>query len=243
MRPTRGSSTRRAFEVDESALTGESLPVTKRAEPVAADAPLAERGSMLYAGTGVTRGHARGAVCATGSATELGQIAVLASESPPPPTPLTQRLGRLARQMVVAGVAITVLLGGVMLLRGERLHVAFLTAVAVAVAAVPEGLSATVTAALALGARAMARRGAIVRRLAAIETLGATTVICTDKTGTLTQNRIRVAELVPAEGYDEQALLEAAVLSSAAAHGRRRARRRPARDGAAPGRDRARRHP
>jgi len=152
---------------------------------------------MLYAGTGVTRGHGRGIVCATGATTELGQIEVLASEAEPPPTPLTRRLARLARQMVVAGVAITVVLGGVMLLRGEPLHVAFLTAVAVAVAAVPEGLAATVTAALALGARAMAQRGAIVRRLAAIETLGETSVICTDKTGTLTENRIRVAAADP----------------------------------------------
>jgi Ca2+-transporting ATPase len=206
----------RALEADESALTGESLPVSKHVRPVEPSAPLAERTSMLYAGTGVTRGHGRGIVCATGAQTELGQIEVLASEAEPPPTPLTQRLGRLARQMVVAGIAITVVLGGVMLVRGESLRVAFLTAVAVAVAAVPEGLAATVTAALALGARAMARRGAIVRRLAAIETLGETSVICTDKTGTLTENRIRVAGLRPAPGLDERALLEAAVLASTA---------------------------
>jgi len=206
----------RALEVDESALTGESLPVSKDARPVAAAAPLAERASMLYAGTGVTRGHGRGVVCATGPQTELGHIEVLASEAAPPPTPLTFRLGRLAQQMVVAGIVITVALGGVMLLRGEHLHVAFLTAVAVAVAAVPEGLAATVTAALALGARAMARRGAIVRHLSAIETLGETSVICTDKTGTLTENTIRVAGLLPAPGIDERALLEAAVLASTA---------------------------
>jgi Ca2+-transporting ATPase len=209
----------RSLEVDESALTGESLPVTKRAEPVAGDAPLAERASMLYAGSGVTRGRGRALVCATGAETELGRIEVLAAGAQPPPTPLTQRLGRLARQMVVLGVAITLALGGAMLARGEPLHAAFLTAVAVAVAAVPEGLAATVTAALALGARAMARRGAIVRRLAAIETLGETTVICTDKTGTLTENRIRVAELLPGPGVDELGLLAAAVLASPPRHG------------------------
>jgi calcium-translocating P-type ATPase len=205
----------RSLEVDESALTGESLPVAKDREQVAASAPLAERTSMLYAATSVTRGRGVGIVCATGADTEVGRIEVLAAEAAPPPTPLTVRLGRLARQMVVAGLLITLALAGAMLARGEPVHAAFLTGVAVAVAAVPEGLAATVTAALALGARAMARRGAIVRRLAAIETLGETTVICTDKTGTLTENRIRVAGLLPATGLDERALLEAAVLASA----------------------------
>jgi Ca2+-transporting ATPase len=206
----------RSLEADESALTGESLPVEKRVEQVSAGTPLAERASMLFAGTAMTRGRARAIVTATAAATELGRIQVLASEAKPPATPLTLRLGRLARQMVVVGVAITLALGAVMLLRGEPLHTAFLTSVAVAVAAVPEGLAATVTAALALGARAMARRGAIVRRLAAIETLGETTVICTDKTGTLTENRIRVAALRPVPGCDERTLLEAAVLASTA---------------------------
>ncbi len=153
-------------------------------------------------------------MCATGPGTELGAIEVLAAGAKAPPTPLTLRLARLARQMVVAGVAITVVLGGVILLRGGEREDAFLTAVAVAVAVVPEGLAATVTAALALGARAMAGRGAIIRRLAAIETLGETTVICTDKTGTLTENRIRVAALRPVAGVGEAELLEAAVLAS-----------------------------
>ncbi len=116
---------------------------------------------------------------------------MLAAHAPPPPTPLSRRLGRLARTMALMGAAITCVLFAVMLLRGSSVHEAFLTGVAVAVAAVPEGLAATVTTALALGAHAMARQGAIVRRLAAIETLGETSVICTDKTGTLTQNRIR----------------------------------------------------
>jgi P-type Ca2+ transporter type 2C len=202
------------LEVDESALTGESLPVTKRVDAVPVETPLAERTSMLYAGSGVTRGSCRLLVCATGAATELGQIETLASAAAPPPTPLARRLARLARQMVVVGVVVTILLGGAMLLRGEPLHEAFLVGVAVAVAAVPEGLAATVTVALALGARAMAPRGAIVRRLEAIETLGATTVICTDKTGTLTENRIRVAALRPAGGVEERELLAAAVLAS-----------------------------
>jgi Ca2+-transporting ATPase len=205
-----------SLEVDESALTGESLPVAKQVEPIAEATPLAERSCMLYAGTGVTRGRGRGLVCATGAETELGQIGMLAAAGAPPPTPLAVRLGLLARRMVIAGVCITLALAGVMLVRGEPLREAFLTGVAAAVAAVPEALSATVTIALALGAAAMARRGAILRRLAAIETLGETTVICTDKTGTLTQNRIEVAELMPAPGFDEGTLLAAAARASAA---------------------------
>jgi calcium-translocating P-type ATPase len=205
-----------SLEVDESALTGESLPVTKHAESVDREAPLAERASMLFAGTGVTHGGGRALVCETGSRTEVGAIGVLTASAKAPPTPLTQRLARLARQMVALGIGITVVLGGLILARGGAWEDAFLTAVAVAVAAVPEGLAATVSAALALGARAMAKRGAIVRRLAAIETLGETTVICTDKTGTLTENQIRVAALRPARGVDERALLEAAVLASGA---------------------------
>ena len=203
-----------SLEVDEAALTGESLPVAKQIEPVDVDTPLAEQASMIFAGTGVTRGRARALVCETGPRTQIGEIEILAATAKAPPTPLTLRLGRLARQMVVAGIAITVVLGGLILARGGSWDEAFLTAVAVAVAAVPEGLAATVTAALALGARAMARRGAIVRRLAAIETLGETTVICTDKTGTLTENQIRVAALRPANGIGESELLEAAVLAS-----------------------------
>jgi P-type Ca2+ transporter type 2C len=204
----------RALEVDESTLTGESLPVAKQVEPVDAATPLAERASMIFAGTGLTRGSATALVCATGRSTQLGAIQILAATAKAPPTPLTLRLGRLARQMALLGVAITVLLGALILARGGSWEDAFLTAVAVAVAAVPEGLAAIVTAALALGAQAMARRGAIVRRLAAIETLGETTVICTDKTGTLTQNQIRVAALRPARGVHEIELLEAAVLAS-----------------------------
>ena len=203
-----------SLEVDESALTGESLPVAKQIEPVDVDTPLAERASMIFAGTGVTRGNAEALVCETGPRTQIGEIEALTATAKAPPTPLTLRLGRLARQMVVAGIAITVVLAGLILVRGGTWDDAFLTGVAVAVAAVPEGLAAIVTAALALGARAMARRGAIVRRLEAIETLGETTVICTDKTGTLTENQIRVAGLRPADGVDESELLEAAVLAS-----------------------------
>ncbi len=204
------------LEVDESSLTGESLPIGKSVASVPAATPLADRSSMVYAGTGVTRGRGRAVVCSTGEATELGLISQLAAEAKPPPTPLQHRLGRLAREMVLLGTALTLLLAAAMLAQGSSLHRAFLVAVAVAVAAVPEGLAATVTVALALGARMMARRGAIVRRLSAIETLGETTVICTDKTGTLTENRIRLAGVVSVDGVPEREVLAAAVLASSA---------------------------
>jgi Ca2+-transporting ATPase len=202
--------------VDESALTGESVPVDKAIEPVSVETPLAERSSMAYAGSAVTRGRGRAIVTATGSATELGQIARLTEQAKPPPTPLQRRVRALTRLMVGFGVVVTVALGGAMLARGSSLEEAFLVGVSVAVAAVPEGLAATVTIALALGARAMADRGAIVRRLTAVETLGSATVIASDKTGTLTENRLRLAWEQPALGRDERELLAAAALASTA---------------------------
>lgn len=204
------------LEVDESLLTGESATVAKGSTAVAAVTPLAERTSMVYAGTGATRGSATAVVVATGAATEQGAIAQLADEAEPPPTPLQVRLGRLARWMVVLGLGVTVVLGAAMLARGESARDAFLVGVSVAVAAVPEGLAATVTIALALGSREMARRGAIVRTLSAIETIGEATVICTDKTGTLTENRLRLDRHEPAVGCGSDDLLWGAAAASAA---------------------------
>ncbi len=202
--------------VDESSLTGESVPFDKAIERVDEETPLAERSSMVYAGSAVTRGRGRALVTATGPATEFGQIAGLTEQAKPPPTPLQRRVGALTRLMVAFGVVVTVALGGAMLARGSSLEEAFLVGVSVAVAAVPEGLAATVTIALALGAREMAARGAIVRRLTAVETLGSTTVIASDKTGTLTENRLRLAGASPASGRDERELLAAAALASTA---------------------------
>jgi P-type Ca2+ transporter type 2C len=202
--------------VEEAALTGESVPVEKSPVPVALHTPLAERSAMVFAGTAVTRGRGHALVTGTGPGTEMGRIARLAATAKPPPTPLQRRIGGLARIMAAAGVAITVLLGGAMLARGSSLHEAFLVGVSVAVAAVPEGLAATVTIALALGARAMAKRGAIVRRLAAVETLGNATVVASDKTGTLTENTLRLAALEPIPGVEEIRLLTAALLASTA---------------------------
>ena len=202
--------------VDESLLTGESAPVDKAADAVEPQTPLAERRSMLYSGTGVTRGRARAIVTATGPRTELGQIAGLAAAAKPPATPLQRRLASLSRVMVALGVALTVLLTAGMLVRGAPLDEAFLVGVSVAVAAVPEGLAATVTIALAQGARAMAGRGAIVRRLAAVETLGSATVIATDKTGTLTVNQLRIVGVEPASGSRDEDVLDVGVLASTA---------------------------
>ena len=203
-----------SLELDESALTGESLPVAKAVDPVADGAALADRSPMVFAGTSVTRGHARGIVVDTGPRTELGRISLLADEAKPPMTPLQARLGRLSLAMGGVGLVLVVGLGAAMLARGESLEEAFLVGVSVAVAAVPEGLAATVTIALAIGSRQMAGRGAIVRRLPAIETLGEITLACTDKTGTLTENRLRVAAVLPASGRATEDVLAAAALAS-----------------------------
>ena len=202
--------------VDESTLTGESVPVDKDVGAVARRAPLAERTSMAYAGTAVTRGRGIVLVTATGAATELGRIAAMTEHAQPPPTPLQRRVAGLTRVMVLVGVVVTLALSGAMLADGESLQDAFLVGVSVAVAAVPEGLVATVTIALALGARTMAERGAIVRRLVAVEALGSATVIASDKTGTLTENRLRLAGLAPTHGNDEAQLISAAALASSA---------------------------
>jgi Ca2+-transporting ATPase len=205
-----------ALAVDESALTGESVPVDKVVAPTPEAAPLAERSSMVYAGSAVTRGAGRVFVTATGSGTELGRIAGLTAQAKSPPTPLQRRVRGLTRLMVGLGVVVTLALGGAMLARGSTAEEAFLVGISVAVAAVPEGLAATVTIALALGARAMAERGAIARRLTAVETLGSATVIASDKTGTLTENRLRLAAVHPVERADETRLIAAAALASRA---------------------------
>jgi P-type Ca2+ transporter type 2C len=204
------------LEVDESLLTGESYPVRKGAEAVPEGTELADRTSAVFAGSAVTRGRATAVATATGDGTEMGRVVRLANEAEPPPTPLQSRLQGLARIMVAVGIAVTLVLATGMLLRGEPLHEAFLVGVAVAIAAVPEGLAATVTIALSLGARAMASRGAIVKRLSAVETLGAATVIASDKTGTLTENQLRVAAVRPAPGLSETDVLAAALLASSA---------------------------
>ena len=203
-------------ETDESALTGESVPVAKGVVPVPASTALAERESMVYAGTGVTRGAGLALVVATANQTEQGRIASLTEGAAPPATPLEQRFARLAARLAAAGVGITVALAAAMLAQGESARESFLLGVSVAVAAVPEGLAATVTIALALGARELARRGAVVRTLSAIETIGEATVVCADKTGTLTENRLRLERVEPVAGVTRADVLRAAYAAAEA---------------------------
>jgi len=187
----------------EKALTGESEPAQKDADEVLPEqTPLAERRGMVYTGTAVATGTSRAVVVATGMQTEMGQIAALvASAESGEQTPLQARLARVGRILVFVSLGIVAVLFAMGLARGEPVLGLFLTAVSLAVAAVPEGLPAVVTVALALGVLRMARRRALIRHLPAVETLGSTSVICTDKTGTLTVGQMTVrALLVPAEG-------------------------------------------
>ena len=185
---------------DESTLTGESVPVTKRVEPVAPDAPVAERASLAFKGTTVVRGAGEAVVVATGTATELGRIASLVEEAGAEPSPLERRLERLGGQLVWVALGLAAAIAGAGVVAGREARVMVEMGVALAVAAVPEGLPIVATVALARGMWRMARRSALVTRLPAVETLGATTVILTDKTGTLTENRMAVARLALASG-------------------------------------------
>jgi len=183
------------LEVEESALTGESLPSAKSVTPADLDGSLGDRISMVFSGTTVAAGRGMAIVVGTGSDTEFGRIAgALAIEEPP--TPLQVELDRVGKRLaaLALGTAAVVFLAG--WTRGYSAETMFLTAVALAVAAIPEGLPAVVTITLAGGVQRMARRSAIVRRLPAVEALGAANVICTDKTGTLTHNQLSVVEMI-----------------------------------------------
>ncbi|MHB1202948.1 MAG: cation-translocating P-type ATPase [Acidithiobacillus sp.] len=192
------------LSVDESMLSGESLPVPKAALPRQRSATTdaaeeTQRQSMVYAGTLVTAGSGLGMALFTGAATEIGRIQALMTSLPPMQTPLLRRVNRLAGILSAAVLVLAALALAVGLSHGQGLESTLLAAVSLAVAIIPEGLPAVISITLALGVQRMARRGAILRQLPAVETLGSVTVICTDKTGTLTKNRMQVATALLAE--------------------------------------------
>jgi P-type Ca2+ transporter type 2C len=188
------------LRIDESALTGESVAVDKHTQPLQEPgATLGDRLNMAFKGTTAAHGRGRGLVVATGMATELGKVAGLLDRSTQPATPLQKRLAEFGRRLALVVLAICALIFVIGVLRGESPVLMVLTAVSLAVAAIPESLPAVVTVLLALGARRMVMHNALVRRLPSVETLGSVSTICSDKTGTLTQNRMQ-AEQVLADG-------------------------------------------
>ena len=216
----------RNLQIAEAALTGESIPVEKQPAALAREAILAERSNMAWSGTLVTAGQAQGVVVATGGKTELGRISDLIAKSQPLETPLTRKIAQFSRVLMYAILAFAVLAFVVGIVRGESVVETFKAAVALAVGAIPEGLPAAVTILLAIGMHRMSGRNAIIRKLLAVETLGSTTVVCSDKTGTLTQNQMTVREIragsstykVTGEGYDPQGRIVCVETESRAAN-------------------------
>ncbi|MBX3373065.1 MAG: HAD-IC family P-type ATPase [Phycisphaeraceae bacterium] len=190
------------LHTDEAALTGESLPVPKHVDPVPQDAAVGDRRCMVFGGTLVTSGSGTAIAVATGTRTELGRISELLGETRAPDTPLARRLAKLAAGITTAIIIVALLILAAGLLREYPLIDSLMAAITLAVAAIPEGLPAAITIASAIGIRRMARRNVIIRRLPAVETLGSVTVICTDKTGTLTRNEMTVQALcTPKQRY------------------------------------------
>jgi Ca2+-transporting ATPase len=204
-----------ALRIEEAALTGESVPVDKDAATLlASDAVLAERRNMVYSGTMVTAGRGTGLVVATGATTELGRIARLVESAVEQRTPLQNRLARFGRRLALIVIVICALIFVAGVTRGEPAALMFLTAISLAVAAIPEALPAVVSIALAFGARRMSREHALVRRLPCVESLGSVTVICSDKTGTLTENRLRVERLELVNEHERDRALQVLALNS-----------------------------
>lgn len=196
------------LQADESAMTGESLPVHKRSGGgLPPDTPLAERKNMVISGTVITGGRGKVAVTATGMDTEMGKIAGLLLNQDPGETPLQRKMGEVSKVLSLVCVGVCAVMFGVGMLQHRDILDMFLTAVALAVAAIPEGLPAIVTIVLAMGVSRMAKRNAIIKRLPAVETLGCASVICSDKTGTLTKNQMTVLEVwTPGGAFRQRAL-------------------------------------
>lgn len=214
------------LQVQEASLTGESVPVDKNVFAVASDATIGDRTDMIYSSCSVTYGRGEGVVVAVGEMTEVGKIAAMLQSVSELQTPMQKRLDQLGKILAVTALLICLVIFIVGALYGNNLFVMFMTAISLAVAAIPEGLPAVSTIVLAVGVQRLAKRNAIVRNLPSVETLGSTTIICSDKTGTLTQNKMTVTE-VYAEGelfvvdkYDQrmQQLLEVAVLANDASY-------------------------
>ncbi len=189
------------LKIQEAVLTGESVPVDKQTGAVEAEAPLGDRVCMAYSGTFVAAGQGAGVAVATGAEAELGRISTMMREVETLETPLTRQMRHFARQLtiIILGIA-AIAFAFAMLLRGYVLDEAFMLVVGLAVAAIPEGLPAIMTITLAIGVQRMAGRNAIIRRLPAVETLGSVSIICSDKTGTLTRNEMTVTAIVTADG-------------------------------------------
>ncbi|MGG5253008.1 cation-translocating P-type ATPase [Neobacillus sp. SM06] len=186
----------KSLEIEESALTGESVPAAKHSDPLSASNPgIGDMENTAFMGTMVTRGSGIGVVVATGMDTAMGQIANLLQNAESAQTPLQRRLEQLGKILIVAALLLTVLVVAIGVFQGQELYTMFLAGVSLAVAAIPEGLPAIVTVALSLGVQKMIKKNAIVRKLPAVETLGCASVICSDKTGTMTQNKMTVTHL------------------------------------------------
>ena len=184
------------LQVDESALTGESLPLVKEESLLSPDTVLADRRNMAYSGTLVTYGQGVGVVVGTGADTEIGRIHQLIGSAADIATPLTKKIAHFSQILTVIILGLAAVTFGIGVWRGQSTVEMFMAAVALAVGAIPEGLPAAVTITLAIGVNRMARRHAIIRKLPAVETLGSTTVICSDKTGTLTENQMTVQKIL-----------------------------------------------
>jgi Ca2+-transporting ATPase len=198
------------LKVDEAALTGESVPEGKHTDAIRHKMVVGDRKNMLFAGTNAVYGHGKAVVVATGMDTEFGRIAELTQETRDEPSPLQEELAVVGKYVGIGTLVVCAILFLVgFLFSGISFIVMFLTAVSLAVAAVPEGLPATITIALAMGVQRMVRRNSIIRKLSAVETLGCTSVICSDKTGTLTQNKMEVTRVEPS---DEQGMFKCAAL-------------------------------
>lgn len=205
------------LQIDESALTGESVPVAKNPETLPQDTPIADQKNMVYKSTSVTGGRGRAVVVATGMNTQIGRIAAEVRATGREDTPLQKRMHKLGMVLGIAGVSFAAGVFGLGMLRGYEVIEMLMFSVAVAVSAIPEGLPAVISVTLALGVRRMASRNAIVRRMPAVETLGSTTVICSDKTGTITKNQMTVQKIwaggriyeVSGEGYAPEGEIKA----------------------------------